>query len=214
MTSPNVLIQQVISPSQELVEDVIALMTDLMRDDPAFLAMSGNDESVRPLITRTWVIDGIAIGDLWTATEGDDLVGFMLFLPPGAAAKISKEERAKINQPLLDALSKEGLEYYMKTYYQDFPVFVSQCLAPVSLGDVWWLRSAMIRPDRQRQGIARALLEPMRRKAAELGQCIACSTTTFRNVAVYKGLGFEERGTREMPSPWNTWSLFVFLMKP
>ena len=51
--------------------------------------MSGNDESVRPLITRTWVIDGIAIGDLWTATEGDDLVGFMLFLPPGAAAKIS-----------------------------------------------------------------------------------------------------------------------------
>ena len=61
------------------------------------------------------------------------------------------------------------------------------------------------------------------------GEHIACSTTTalnvgisaagsalsltYRQVAKYKKLGFEERGTKEMVSPWNTWPLYVLSMK-
>ena len=62
------------------------------------------------------------------------------------------------------------------------------------------------------------------------GEHIACSTTTALNVGIsaaggsalsftyrqvkkYKKLGFEERGMKEMISPWNTWSLYVLSMK-
>ncbi|RPD59214.1 hypothetical protein L227DRAFT_165691 [Lentinus tigrinus ALCF2SS1-6] len=138
----------------------------------------------------------------------------MMWTPPGATTKISKEERAKIQEPLLDALSPEGLEYYKNTYTHEFPTFVTKCIAPAALADVWWLRTAMVRADKQRQGIARALLEPVRQKVSSLGQNIACSTTRARNVAVYEGLGFESRGMREMVSPWHTWPLYVFLLPP
>ena len=40
----------------------------------------------------------------------------------------------------------------------------------------------------------------------------AAKTDAIVQVAVYKGLGFEERGMREMPTPWNTWTIYVFLV--
>ena len=90
----------------KLKEDVIKLMTDLSADgeyvlatvrvdtltaprlDPGLLALVGNDPSLLPVLTKTWVDDGIAIGELWTAIEDDELVGFMMWTPPGATAKI------------------------------------------------------------------------------------------------------------------------------
>ena len=94
------------SSIEKLKEDVIKLMTDLStggeyalatvrldtltapRLDPGLLALVGNDPSLLPVLTRTWIDDGIGIGELWTATEGDELVGFMMWTPPGATAKI------------------------------------------------------------------------------------------------------------------------------
>ncbi|KAI0694175.1 hypothetical protein C8T65DRAFT_57960 [Cerioporus squamosus] len=229
MATTNVIIQHVPAPSDKVKADVKKLLSDLSADgpcnpayprcllgalcselttpwiDPGLLALVGNDPSLIPVLVGTWVEDGAIIGELWTATEGDELVGFMMWTPPGATAKISKEERLKMQQPLLDALSPEGLEYYKSTYYHEFPTFVTQSLAPLDFTDVWWLRAAMVRADRQRRGIARALLEPVRQKTSTLGLNIACSTTRARNVAVYEGLGFESRGMREMVSPWHTW---------
>ncbi|TFK87928.1 hypothetical protein K466DRAFT_585985 [Polyporus arcularius HHB13444] len=214
MAPSNVSIQHVLAPSDKLKLDMKKLLSDLSADDPGLLALVGNDPSLIPILVGTWVEDGSVIGELWTATEGDELVGFMLWTPPGATSKISKEERLEFQQPLLDALSPEGLEYFKRTYYDEFPTFVMQSIAPALLDEVWWLRVAMVRADRQGRGIARALLEPVRQKVSALGQDIACSATRARNVAVYNGLGFESRGVREMVSPWHTWSLYVFLLPP
>ncbi len=57
--------------------------------DPGLLALVGNDPSLISVLVGTWVEDGSVIGELWTATEGDELVGFMLWTPPGATSKIS-----------------------------------------------------------------------------------------------------------------------------
>ncbi|KAI0685688.1 hypothetical protein C8T65DRAFT_747825 [Cerioporus squamosus] len=215
MATTNVIIQHVPAPSDKVKADVKKLLSDLSADDPGLLALVGNDPSLIPVLVGTWVEDGAIIGELWTATEGDELVGFMMWTPPARLPKSrEKEERLKMQQPLLDALSPEGLEYYKSTYYHEFPTFVTQSLAPLDFTDVWWLRAAMVRADRQRRGIARALLEPVRQKTSTLGLNIACSTTRARNVAVYEGLGFESRGMREMVSPWHTWPLYVFFLPP
>ncbi|KAI8999064.1 hypothetical protein BD414DRAFT_553427 [Trametes punicea] len=177
------------------------------------VAPSGNI-SIRHHFARMVIREGVDWGEFWTAMEGDELVGFMIWTPPGSEPLIPKDERAKLSAPFLNSLADEGRNYMAKLWTGEFPEFVAQCLGKTSKNDGWWLRIAVVRPDKQGQGIARKLFEPMRRKASERGEHIACSTAAHRNVAIYKALGFEVRGFRTFQSPSGEWPLYVFYQKP
>ena len=65
----------------------------------------------------------------------------------------------KLGLPKSFRMHSEG-ESPIHVYCSIFPHRVSI----KAFTDVWWLRTAMVRADRQRRGIARALLEPVRQK--------------------------------------------------
>ena len=56
--------------------------------DEAIVALSGGDPDISPLLLQGWVHNGIATGEFWTATEGDELLGFFLWVPPKAGADV------------------------------------------------------------------------------------------------------------------------------
>ncbi|KAH9857590.1 hypothetical protein C2E23DRAFT_881179 [Lenzites betulinus] len=174
--------------------------------------MTGGDLSIFPLQARAMIREGIIWGEFWTAEEDGELVGFMTWTPPGVEPKIPKDERAKIYEDFLDALSDEGREYWSASGEQ-FRDVLAECLGENGKNVGWWLRLAMVRPDRKGRGIARKLLEPMREKAAKRNEHIACSTTTSLNVTIYHALGFELRGSRTMPCKWGDWTLYVLQMQ-
>ncbi|KAF9809791.1 hypothetical protein IEO21_07266 [Rhodonia placenta] len=106
-------------------------------------------------------------------------------------------------------------------YMVKFPAFVNHCIGPTGKTDSWWMHQAMVRPDRQRQGIARNLINLVReerlyansfRQAKLKGETLACSTTTPTNALVYQAIGFELKEKRDMPSPWGDWPLYVFAL--
>ncbi|KAH9890601.1 acyl-CoA N-acyltransferase [Cubamyces lactineus] len=209
-----VQVQQVLKPSDELIESAISLLLSATKDDTYIQVACGDDPSTRGALARMMILEGVYWGEFWTATEDDELVGFLTWTPPHSEPAIPKDERAKVVGPFMQALSEERRKYMTELFSGEFPGFVAQCLGPTGKHDGWWLRIAMVRPDKQGQGIARKLLEPMRRKAAERGEHIACSTTAHRNVAIYKALGFDLRGSRTFPSPWGDWELWVLYQKP
>ncbi|KAI0781401.1 hypothetical protein BD413DRAFT_489531 [Trametes elegans] len=207
-------VQRVFEASEELIEDAVQLTVDAMAGDAAMYAFCGGDMSIHPHLARAMVIEGIRWGELWTAMEGDELVGYMTWFPPHTELAIPKEERAAVNAPFLNRLSEEGKAYTKNAMGPEFTSFVARCIGDTGKHDGWWLRVAMVRPGKQGQGVARKLFEPVRRKIAERGEHIALSTTSHRNVAIYKRLGFGLRGFRMMPCQWGDWALYVFYQKP
>ncbi|KAI0831695.1 hypothetical protein BC628DRAFT_1310791, partial [Trametes gibbosa] len=177
-------------------------------------SMSGGDISIFPLQARAMIREGIIWGEFWTAEEDGELVGFMTWTPPGVEPKIPCDERAKLSADFFNAVSEEGKEYVRSAMGPQFRDILTQALGENGKDEGWWLRIAMVRPDKQGQGIARKLFEPMRQKAAERNEHIACSTTTSLNVKIYQALGFELRGSRLMPCKWGDWTLYVLQLKP
>ncbi|KAI0648333.1 acyl-CoA N-acyltransferase [Trametes meyenii] len=210
---PDIKIQRVVSPPDTLVEAAVALMVAAMADDAGMHAMCGGDDTIAHHLSRAWINEGIKWGEFWTAEENDQLVGFMSWMPPGVEQTIQKDERARVNRHFHEALSEEGRTYLASTLVQEFPKLLAESLGPTGKQDGWWLRIAMVRKGWQGKGIGRKLLEPVRRKASERGESIACSTTTALNVEIYRKLGFELRGSRTMCSRWGEWPLYVLSLR-
>ncbi|KAI0637439.1 hypothetical protein C8Q77DRAFT_1097570 [Trametes polyzona] len=157
-------------------------MTAAMDGDVAMRALCGGDMSIFPHLARAMIQEGIIWGEFWTAEQDGGLVGFLAWTPPGVEPNMPKEERAKVNAPFVDALSEEGKAYTHGAMGKNFHEFVDSYIGGGGKHSGWWLRTAMVRPDKQGQGIARKLFEPVHNKVLTRGEHIGCSTTAARNV--------------------------------
>jgi len=203
-------IGRVENPSDELIETSVALFYSLMKDDDGVRSLVGGDISSIPAMARAMLKAGVLTGEYYTAMDGDELVGFTMWMPPGRDLFSTPEERALGLDEFMKNLSPEGKEYYKNIYTVEWPKFVNSCLGgPRGKTDSWWMHIAMVRPDRQKQGIASSLMKLVIEKAKQKGEVIACSTTTPINSIIYQAIGLKLLGDRMMPSPWGDWPLYV-----
>jgi GNAT superfamily N-acetyltransferase len=72
----------------------------------------------------------------------------------------------------------------------------------------WYLGILATHPDWQRQGLGRAVLEPVRERADGEGLPIYLETATEEDVAFYGGLGFGVRHTLDVPDGPRTWGMW------
>ncbi|KAJ3511538.1 hypothetical protein NLJ89_g4046 [Agrocybe chaxingu] len=150
-----------------------------------------------PLQALALLRAGVLSGEYYEATnEEGELVGYTMWMPPGQEMFSTEEQKQLGLYEFMAKLSDEAKEYYRTK----------------GKLDSWWLHMAMIRRDYQRQGVLRALLSPVREKAAAAGQYLATCTTNDDNIHVYTGLGFDFKGSTVISSPWGDWPIHVFKM--
>ncbi|TFY61698.1 hypothetical protein EVJ58_g4354 [Rhodofomes roseus] len=190
-----VKIERVSNPSDKLIEDSVELFTSLMQNDVAGISLVGGETTLLGSMARSMIKAAVLVaGEYYPALdENGELAGYALWMPPGRDLFDTPEQRELGLNEFMASLPEAG-----KQYYKD-----------VSKTDAWWLHNLFVRPDRQRQGIGRQLIEVVKQKAKEQGQTLACSTTQDYNALVYKAYGFEQKGLRTMPSPWGDWPLVV-----
>ncbi|KDR85989.1 hypothetical protein GALMADRAFT_132605 [Galerina marginata CBS 339.88] len=212
-------VQRVENPDEEQINISADLFCDLMKDNQGAISLSGGDKSLMKLQALAIIRAGAFAGEYYTATNSDgEVVGYALWMPPGKELFSTEEERKLGFTEFMARLPEEGKEYFRTTastsyYLAHFPGFVNGILGPTGKLDSWWLHMAMVRPDYQRKGITRALINVVRKKAAKSGDTLACSTTNDDNVPVYVALGFAHRGKKIMPSPWGDWPVHLFSLK-
>ncbi|KAF8167192.1 hypothetical protein B0H34DRAFT_680726 [Crassisporium funariophilum] len=204
-------VQRVEKPTEEQIAISADLFYDLMKTDLGAISLSGGDTSLIRLQAKALLRAGALVGEYYEATNADgELVGYTMWMPPGEEMFSTDEQRSLGLTEFMARLSEQGKEYYKTTYMAHFPGFVNSVLGPTGKRDAWWLHMAMVRPDYQRQGVIRALVNLVREKASKNVEILACSTTTDSNVPVYLALGFTQRGTKIMPSPWGDWPVHLF----
>ncbi|KAF8514997.1 hypothetical protein JB92DRAFT_2811135 [Gautieria morchelliformis] len=203
-------------PSESLVDACANLFAMLMKDNTAPLSLCGGEASLIYYLARGMILACALDGEYYIAlNEENDLAGFCLWMPPGKVIFSTEEQRLLGFDDFMARLPEVGKDYYRTTYFVEFPKFVAKCLGKTDWNDdFWWLHTLMVRPESQRQGVGRALLQPVREKAAQAVEPIALSTTSQQNASIYTSLGLHLLDSRIMPSPWGDWPLYVFALDP
>ncbi|KAF8902249.1 hypothetical protein CPB84DRAFT_1824378 [Gymnopilus junonius] len=207
-------IQRVVTPTEEQISKSADLFYDLMKDNLGAISLSGGDKALIRLQALATIRAGAFAGEYYVASNPEgELVGYSVWMPPGQELFSTEEQRKLGYEDYVAGFSEEGKEYFRTTYLAHIPGFINGFLGPnTGKKDSWWLHMAMVRPDYQRKGIARALIDFVRIKAEKSGDVIACATTNDDNVPVYVSIGLTHRGRKMMPSPWGDWPLHVFTL--
>ncbi|KAH9838985.1 uncharacterized protein C8Q71DRAFT_703475, partial [Rhodofomes roseus] len=207
-------------PADKLIEDSVELFTSLMQNG----SLVGGETTLLGSMARSMIKAAVLVaGEYYPALdENGELAGYALWMPPG---RVLFDTRGSSITRMSYVRRPEVEDVLTNKYFKEFPGFVNKCMgSPKSKTDAWWLHNLFVRPDRQRQGIGRQLIEVVKQKVGTYsapepshltsgqGQTLACSTTQDYNALVYKAYGFEQKGLRTMPSPWGDWPLYVFAL--
>jgi len=138
-------------------------------------------------------IDG---GEIFVA---DDIAGTALWSPPGGNRLGEAFVEDNWQRAVVPALDPGELERY--------ETFANVLHAMTPQEPHWYLGLLGTRPDRQRGGVARALLEPMLARADSEALPVFLETGMPGNVQIYKRFGFEVIAEDQVPSGPVVWGM-------
>ncbi|KAH9895927.1 hypothetical protein C8Q73DRAFT_789723 [Cubamyces lactineus] len=149
-------------------------------------------------------------GELYTAKdENGELVGFVAWTPPGRETFDTPDQLEMGYIDFVKQLDAESRKFQSRLFREELPTFVNESLGMENgEKDTYWCWYAMVRPDYQSKGIARALFNMVYEKAKTTGATMALITNSRENVAKYGKLGFKERGEINVKSPWGEWPYY------
>lgn len=155
-----------------------------LHDDPFFAYVVPDDAARRERLPR--VIEPLMrFGHLFGRAEATaDLAGVALWTPPGIDVTAERAQAAGFGE-IADALGRDGLLRYGESMES-----LQTLTEPHRESEVAYLMAIGVVPERQRQGLGRALLSPMLAFADEHGVPSWLETFEAGTVPFYATLGF------------------------
>ncbi|EIW52681.1 uncharacterized protein TRAVEDRAFT_53125 [Trametes versicolor FP-101664 SS1] len=212
MAPANIRIQQVTSPSDDLLKAAAQIYVDTLQGDPTLVgATAGHLEHAPEIILAVLTPIARVCGELYAATDADGaLVGFSAWVPPGRST-FDTEEQAEmgLTQFLQGRLDAEAHGPYMKTVNEDMPKFIDGALGiPSAEKASYWCWFAAVKPEHQRQGVFRAMLEVVTEKATAQRAVMGFLTSNTTNTALAERAGFTNKGHTKVSAPWGEWEFW------
>jgi GNAT superfamily N-acetyltransferase len=175
---------------------VVATVTAAFADDPGWAFILGEEYEelaphfvaavfdVRVASQNVWVTDDLAAAAMWDSPSKSDAV-------PGQAESVWARYRAVAGEHAFERL----------TLY-------NEAVAAVSPAEPhWYLGVLATHPQRQREGLATALLMPILHDADRLGIACYLETSTADNRRFYERRGFTQATEIVLPGGPPTWWL-------
>ncbi|TFK24223.1 hypothetical protein FA15DRAFT_619658 [Coprinopsis marcescibilis] len=126
------------------------------------------------------------------------VIGVAVWFPPGRELYDSAEQREKALAPVLAKFSPELQRWWGNHFLPKYGAFTDEVLGEGAKRSGWHLQAIATDPAYQRRGIARALMEVVRKQAAKKGQLLCLETENPRNLDIYTRLGWEVKGNSTM----------------
>ncbi|KAJ6501620.1 hypothetical protein C8R47DRAFT_234094 [Mycena vitilis] len=149
--------------------------------------------------------------------------GMALWWSPGVEPFSTEEQRRGLSA-FVSKLSQEAQQWHSRIgsscpsepihpltltiqYRPGFANLTEKLLGPRGKLDSWYLNLLAVDPEHQRLGVARALIDTVRRKAGRSELTLAA--TNEMNVSIYRRMGFAVRGSMIMSGPQGEFPVFV-----
>lgn len=194
---------EIVKLEQSRRAEAARVLAEAFLDDPAWVAIGPRREPARRrLLTRYYnVLVGEALrwgGPNWCAISAGRVAGIALTYADGLRFP---PPRATLREA--PAFLPAGLGPSLRGAYVDF---VMKRAHPRDAHVLLWYLAA--RPDLQRQGIGRALLDRVRAGAQRSGLPIYLDTTKFENVGYYRSHGYTKTGEARLLRGARVWFMY------
>lgn len=175
------------------------------RDNPNFVDLFPDEEArarALPRLQEACLRDALGFGHVYAASRGDELVGISAWLPPGAFP-LSPRRQLLVSPEVVRVLAASP---------RSVPRLIRFMAGIGGLHPAqpyWYLLVVGVEPGERGSGIGARLLRPVLARADEAGEPCYLKTMTERNVAWYRGLGFEVRdaGASFTPGGPRNWTM-------
>ncbi|RXW16825.1 hypothetical protein EST38_g9029, partial [Candolleomyces aberdarensis] len=125
--------------------------------------------------------------------EDSEIIGIAVWFAPEQAHPLQSPEGPMIDLgPFLPKLRPEVQEWWTNVYLPDCVRLLGDQFAPEKRLAEWQLQDLVTAPECQRKGVARALIDTVKKQAAENGKRLSCLLPTNElRIDIFKKLGFE-----------------------
>ncbi|KAI0370704.1 hypothetical protein BV20DRAFT_238186 [Pilatotrama ljubarskyi] len=209
---PNITIQHVKSPGEELLQEATNIYVDTLQDDPTLVgATAGHLDRAPQIILAVLKPIALVSGEFYAATdENGELVGFTAWVPPGRSTFDTEEQAAMGLNSFMESLHPDARGPYLKTVNEDMPHFIDRAMGmPSAEKACYWCWFAGVKPEYQRKGIFRSMLELVTAKAKAQGATMGVLTSNIRNTELLERLGgFVNKGHTKVNAPWGEWEFW------
>lgn len=194
---------QIINLPSERLAEAVDVLARSFHDDPNHVDLFPN-ESVRaralPNEFAAACRDGLDAGHVYAAIHGDELVGVAVWLPPW----MFPHSLRRLLRTVPDMVRLLAVAPWSVRRLRQFTTGMATLHPPQPY---WYLEVVGVDPAMQGRGIGTQLLDPILTQADETGRLCYLETASERNVAWYRGFGFEVREagisvTPEGPPNW------------
>ncbi|KAI0062407.1 acyl-CoA N-acyltransferase [Artomyces pyxidatus] len=192
MSISKIQVRHVQTFTEKDVQQVIDIWSQAYRDDEFIRTTTrGIPELFEKFIHATFIA-AMRGGEIYFATHEDNTVaGVAAWYPPGRLAFDSPEQAEGGYNELFDR-HPELVDWWM-----DFlPKFSTEALGEGFKLASWHLMFIGVRPELQRHGVGRALIEHVKQIAEREGKALCVEAGTEDTIAFYQDCGFFIRGSQ------------------
>ncbi|KAH6873671.1 acyl-CoA N-acyltransferase [Coprinopsis sp. MPI-PUGE-AT-0042] len=183
-----------------LIAEELASVTELLAaaysDDPFTQVATANDVDFYGQMHAATVVAGSLGGEVYLAETKDNkkIIGVAVWFGPGREMFDSPDQQEQALGPLMGHFKPELRAWWGEEFLPTYAKFNEDRIGAGVKKNNWHLQTLATHPDYQRQGVARALIETVVRKASQMGHLICLETQTETNVGIYGRLGFKVAG--------------------
>ncbi|KAF6744206.1 acyl-CoA N-acyltransferase [Ephemerocybe angulata] len=191
-------IRRVTELTEEEVEATKALFSDAYKDHEFTSIVTGGDASLFGDFHMMCITAGLNAGQVYVAeNDSKDIVGVAVWHPPEQAHPFDTpnvEAAVPILNSFFPKLRDEVKEWWMSFLPESVRLMSGQ-FSPEERFASWYLQELATAPAYQRQGVARALVDVVKKQAAAQGRVVTTQiASSEHDVAIFKKLGFTEIG--------------------
>ncbi|TFK35079.1 hypothetical protein BDQ12DRAFT_737807 [Crucibulum laeve] len=199
MTAPSSMYEYTVrklgTMSDDQLKQIEVALEKAFAEDQYTAVVTSRDREFYGTFFGSIIIAGLLGGEVYVAEDVDKtIVGVAAWYGPGRALYDSLDQQEKSLSILMQRFSHELSQWWVTDFLPKYNEFTAKALGEGQKLASWHLQALGVDPKFQRKGIARALVNIMKEKAAkeETPLCVECSVDI--NVGIYERLGFEVKG--------------------
>ncbi|TFK24222.1 hypothetical protein FA15DRAFT_656085 [Coprinopsis marcescibilis] len=160
-------------------------------------AVTADDREFCGEFWGTVVIAGVLGGEVYftEAGTGHDkhkrVIGVAVWFPPGRELYDSSEQQEKALGPMMARFGPDLQYWWGEDFLPKYESFTGRVLGEGVKLKSWHLQAIATDPDFQRQGVARAMIQIVKAKAARNRALLCLEVEDEQNLQIYKHIGWK-----------------------
>ncbi|KAF6755009.1 acyl-CoA N-acyltransferase [Ephemerocybe angulata] len=199
MSSLAVSVRRLTTITEQTAQSVKAVFEGAYKGDHFTDIMIGSDPTLFGDLHMMCITSGLNTGQVYVAeNEEKDIVGVAVWYGPEQGHPLDFTDGAHpILEPFMPKLKPEVQKWWTDVFVPESGRLLGSQFAPDARLAAWYLQDLATAPAYQRQGVARALINEVKKQAAADGRAITAQLATNETkVEIFKKLGFSEIGER------------------